>query len=117
MLSDATDSNDCCMRRINHPFIVLVILFSVYAATGYSQNIPASLKLTISATLEQTLAPQSIDLIKLTQAPDSMIALVEIKDGKKRPIAAQVEKIKRELQQQGIYMQIRNSRINITKQC
>jgi hypothetical protein len=42
--------------------------------------------------LNKLLAPQSIDLDKLTQAPDSMIALVEIKDGKKLPIAAQIEK-------------------------
>lgn len=81
------------MRRISHPFIVVVILFSVYtAAPCYSQNILASFKHTISATLEQTLAPQSVDLDKLTQAPDSMLSLVEMKDGKKLPIAAQIEK-------------------------
>ncbi|MES2332143.1 MAG: hypothetical protein V4539_21215 [Bacteroidota bacterium] len=102
------------MRRINHPFIVLVIFFSVYTATGHSQNILAACKPTISATLEQIVAPQSIDLIKLTQAPDSMISVVDIKDDKKRPIAAQVEKIKSGLQQHGSQVQIRNSRINIT---
>jgi general stress protein CsbA len=80
------------MRRNNRPFLVLVILFSVCTATAYSQNILATFKLSLSATLEQTLAPQSIDLDKLTQVPDSMVSLVEIKDGKKVPIAAQIQK-------------------------
>lgn len=80
------------MRRINPPFVVLLILFCVYTTAGHSQKILASFKLTISATLEQTLAPQSIALDGLTQAPDSMIALVEIRDGKKLPIAAQIQK-------------------------
>jgi hypothetical protein len=80
------------MRRNLHNFFVWTIIFSTITAKGYSQHILASFKLTVSATAEQTAAPQSIDLDGLTQAPDSGIVLVELKDGKKQPIAAQIEK-------------------------
>ncbi len=80
------------MRSSRHNFFVWAIIFSTIAVKGYSQNILASFKLTVTASVEQTAAPQSIDLDVLTQVPDSVIALVEIKDGKKHPIAAQIEK-------------------------
>ncbi len=73
------------MRRIHHPFIVLVILFSVYVTRSYSQNIPALCRLTISDIPDQTAAPQS-------QVSDRIFTLIEVKDGQKLPIAAQIEK-------------------------
>ncbi len=80
------------MRRTRHIFFVWAIIFSTIAVKGYSQNILVSFKLTVTASVEQTAAPQSIDLDGLTQTLDSVIALVEVKDGKKHPIAAQAEK-------------------------
>ena len=80
------------MRRIHHRFIALVILFCVYTANGYSENIPATCKLTITASPDQIASPLSIELGGLTQAPDTVIGPVEIKDGKKLPIAAQAGK-------------------------
>lgn len=78
------------MRRNKHGLLVLVIVFSTFYSKGFSQNILASFKLVINAG--QTAAPQWIDLDKLTSAPDSVITLVEIVDGKKQQIAAQIER-------------------------
>lgn len=78
------------MRRNKHNLLVLVIVFSAFVLKGFSQKILASFKLVINNA--QTAAPQWIDLDKLTKAPDSLITLVEITDGKKQRIAAQIER-------------------------
>jgi hypothetical protein len=80
------------MRRIHHRFIVLVILFCVYTANGFSQNIFVTFKLTIPASPDQMASPQSIELDGLIQAADPVIGPVDIKDDKKLPIAAQTPK-------------------------
>lgn len=80
------------MRRKKHNLLLPVIVFSILFTKGYSQHVLASFQLTIPTTIGNTMAPQSIDLDKLTKAPDSVITLVEIKDGIKHTIAAQIEK-------------------------
>ncbi|MEO7530392.1 MAG: hypothetical protein ABIS69_03240 [Sediminibacterium sp.] len=86
------------MRRINHRFLVLVILFCVYTANGYSQNLLAGCKALITTSSEQISGPQPINLNVLinfnisTRALHSSTAAVALKDGKTLSIAAQAEK-------------------------
>lgn len=80
------------MKQIHPVFCLWDPFFPIFLVNKHPQDILEFFKLTVSGPSSKNAAPQSIDFDALTQAQNSIIPLVELKDGKKQALAAPIGK-------------------------
>jgi hypothetical protein len=76
------------MKQIHPVFYLWALFFPIFSVSAHPQNTLDFFKLTVPGTSSKNAATQLIGFDVLTQAPNSVVPLIELKDGKNQALAA-----------------------------